>query len=92
MLDFYKEQLKQKGEVYLRVKVRPGASKTIVKDIMESEEGKTIKIDVAALPEKGKANEELCKFFIHEFEVLKGQVKIISGAGEKVKLVKIMKR
>lgn len=92
MLKPFIEQLEKKGEVYLRVKARPGASRTEVKEVLETEEGKTIKIDVAAPPVKGKANEELFKFFVQAFKVKKDGVKIISGKAEKIKLIKIVKK
>ena len=76
------------GEIYLRVKVRPNAAKTCVKEIMIDE---TVKIDLAAAPVKGRANQELIKFLAQEYKVTKDNVKIISGAGERVKLVKIVK-
>ena len=87
MLEPFKKQFKEKGEVYLRVKVRTGAGKTAVREVLESEEGKTIKIDVAAQPVKGRANEALVKYLREEF--LAVNVKILSGAGEKIKLLKI---
>ncbi len=88
MLELYKQQLKNKGELYLRVKARPGATKTVIKEIMDDE---TIKINIAAPPVKGKANQELIKFLAKEFDVLKNNVKIVSGAGERVKLIKLVK-
>lgn len=88
MLENFKKILKNKGEVYLTVKARPGADRTTVKDIMDDE---AIKIDIAAPAIKGKANEELVKFLAKEFEAAKNNIKIISGAGEKIKLVKIIK-
>ena len=88
MLDSYKKTLAQKGEIYLRVKVRPNSAKTCLKEIMADE---TLKIDLAAAPVKGKANIELIKFLAKEFEVNKNNIKIISGAGDRVKLVKIVK-
>ena len=87
MLELYKRQLKNRGELYLRVKVRPGAVKTTVIKVMDDE---TIKIDIAAPPIKGKANQELIKFLAKEFDILKNNVKIVSGAGERVKLIKII--
>ena len=75
-----------KCDIYLRVKVRPNAAETRVKEIMADE---TVKIDLAAAPEKGKANLELIKFFAKEFDVDKSRIKIISGAGERVKLIKL---
>jgi len=78
----------EKGEVYLRVKVRPNAAKTRVKEIMADE---TVKIDLAAAPVRGKANQELIKFLAGQFAVVVSNVKLISGAGERVKLVKIIR-
>lgn len=91
MLTKFVEQFRKKGEVYLRIKARPGASATDVRGIMEGEDGETIKIDLAAVPENGKANQELVKYLAKWFLVLKENVKIISGAGDKVKLIKIIK-
>lgn len=90
MFSDYKNILQEKGEIYLRVKARPGAAATAVKEILSGEEGETIKIDVAAMPEKGKANQELMRFLSREFSVRKENIKIISGAGDKIKLVKII--
>ena len=84
----FKKLFLEKGEVYLRVKVRPNAAKTLAKEVMADE---TVKIDLAAAPVKGKANQELIKFLAKEFVVSKDNVKIISGAGERVKLVKIIR-
>ena len=86
MLNKYQNQLKKEKELYLRIKVRPGAAKTVVKEIMDDD---TVKIDIAAPPVKNKANQELIKFLAREFELSKNNVKIISGAGERVKLIKV---
>ena len=77
-----------KGEVYLRLKARPGAPKTEFKAIMDDE---TIKVDVAAAPENGRANEELVAWLAKELGVEKSAVKVISGAGDRLKLIKITK-
>jgi len=87
LLDF-KKKLEKEGFLYLRIKTRPGAGKTEIKGIMADG---TIKINVAAPAVKGKANQELVNFLAEEFGVKKGGVSMISGAGEKLKLVKIMK-
>ncbi|MDO9181373.1 MAG: DUF167 domain-containing protein [Bacteriovorax sp.] len=87
MLEKYLAEFKDKKELYLRIKVRPGAAKSEVKEILEDE---TIKIAISAPPEKGKANEELIRFLAKTFDVNKNNVKIISGKSEKVKLVKII--
>ncbi len=83
----FKKILKDKGELYLRVKVRPGSAKNAIKEVMADE---TVKIDILAPPIKGKANQELIKFLAKEFDVSINNVKIVSGAGERVKLIKII--
>ena len=88
MLEKYKLILINKKELYLRIKVNPGMSKTEIIDILEDE---TIKINIAAVPEKGRANLELIKYLAREFEIDKKKIKIISGAGTRLKLVKIKK-
>ena len=86
MLEEYKEKLKINDEIYLRIKVHPNAGKTKIREIMEDE---TIKIDVAAVPEKGKANKELTAYLTKEFKINKENVKILSGASDRIKLIKI---
>ena len=81
--------LAQKNELYIRIKVRPNAPKTQIKETMED---KTIKLDVAAAPEKDKANKEMIKFLAKKFEVLRDNVIIISGKKDRLKLIKIMKK
>jgi len=91
MLSQSLKRFNQDGEIYLRVKVRPGASATIVKQVMADSDGEIIKIDTAAPAVRGKANQKLIKFLAEEFAVDKNNIKIISGAGDRLKLVKIIK-
>ncbi len=86
MLEEYKKQFKNKGEIYLRVKVLPGSSKNEAREILEDG---TIKIGIAATPEKNKANQELIKFLAKEFDIKKNNIKILSGKTERIKLIKI---
>ncbi len=88
MLDKFKKDLQEKKELYLRIKVAPSMSNTCIKNIMEDD---TIKINISAIPEKGKANKELIKFLSKEFNVLKENISIISGVSNKLKLIKIYK-
>lgn len=48
----------------------------------------TIKIRIKAVPEKGKANEELIKFLSKELSIPKDQITIISGKSTQLKLVR----
>lgn len=85
-LDIFKAILAKKGEIYLRVKVIPGAGKSLILEISEDE---TIKIALKAQPEKGKANLELINFLSSEFKLLKENIKIISGHSSRIKLLKL---
>lgn len=86
MLEEFKKQLAEAGQIYLRVKARPNAGKTAVKEIKDGE----IKINIGAQAEKGKANAELIKFLSKEFEVSRSDISIISGAGDRIKLIRII--
>jgi len=88
MLKEFKLEFENKGEIYLKIKAWPGAEKTEIKELLADN---TIKINIAAPPVKGKANQELIKFFAKEFRVEKRNIKIISGKQEKIKLLKIKK-
>ncbi len=70
----------------MAVRVHPGARKSQVKSVMADG---TIKIDIAAAPEDGKANVALIEFLAEEFGVAKSHVEIISGETSRRKLVKI---
>lgn len=81
-----KKELLGKGELYLRVSVRPNAPET--KALKSLDDG-TIKLDLKAKPERGRANEELKSFLAKNLEVSKENVRILSGFTDRIKLVKI---
>ncbi|HEV8289435.1 MAG TPA: DUF167 domain-containing protein [Candidatus Norongarragalinales archaeon] len=68
----------------VEVKVVPGASKSAV-----VEEAGGLKVRVAAPPEKGKANEELLSILAEHFGVKKRQLRIVSGASSRKKIIEI---
>lgn len=86
MLEKYIENLANNKEIYFNVKVVPGAPRTEMRE--EMIDG-VIKVAVAAKPDKGEANQELITFLAKALGVRKYQVKIISGATSKNKLVKV---
>lgn len=86
MLKVFKKNLIKNKEIYLRIKVNPGMSKTEIKEVLDDD---TIKINIAAPPEKGRANKELIKFLANEFLSVSDNIKILSGAGDRLKLIKI---
>jgi uncharacterized protein (TIGR00251 family) len=49
----------------------------------------TLKARIAAVPEKGRANQELVALLAGHFGVAKGEVEIVSGHSSSLKLVRI---
>ncbi|MEP7366216.1 MAG: DUF167 domain-containing protein [Acidobacteriota bacterium] len=75
--------------MHLTVKVIPRSSKSEV--IGEMADG-TLKVKLAAVPEKGKANEELCTVLAHHFNVPPRDIEIISGLTSTRKRVRVRGR
>jgi uncharacterized protein (TIGR00251 family) len=73
--------------ITLKIKVTPRSPRTAITG--EMADG-TLKISVAAPPDKGKANEELCAFLAKHYGVARSQVEVISGATSTRKLVRIV--
>lgn len=78
------EELRQQGSVRFAVRARPNAPQTKVLDVLNDE---SVKIAIKAPAEGGKANVELVKFLAKQFGVPKDQVKIVSGAAGRHKLL-----
>lgn len=70
----------------LKIKVIPKGGRTEFAGVMEDG---TQKIRVAAPPEKGKANAELCAFLAKHYGVPKAAVSILSGETSPHKQVRI---
>lgn len=68
---------------YITVKVIPNAAKTEIKETMSDG---TLKILVVSPPEKGKANEELIKYFKKQHRV---NAKIVGGETDRKKLIRL---
>jgi uncharacterized protein (TIGR00251 family) len=70
----------------LSVKVVPKSSRN---EIVEVQADGTWRIKVAAPPEKGKANAELCDFLAREFGVPRSRVEVVAGHASHRKQVQI---
>ena len=86
MLEQFKQQLQAEGSVVFTVRARPDASITKIKDKLEDE---SLKMDIHAPADQGKANTELIRFLAKEFAVPSANVSILSGATMRHKLIKI---
>ena len=71
------------------IKVVPRASKSEVVGLMDDG---ALKVKVAAVPEKGRANEELCEVLARHYDVGIRDVEVISGLASTRKRVRIRGR
>ena len=70
----------------VRVKVIPRSPRTEFAGKMADG---TLKVRVAAPPEKGKANDTLCDFLADHYGVPRDRVTVVSGHAAALKLVRI---
>jgi len=71
-----RRRLERQGRLILSIKVTPRSSRTRIAGTMDDG---SLKVTVAAVPDKGKANREICDFLAREFGVPKSAVTIQSG-------------
>ena len=81
----YQEKLANNKEIILKIKVFPQAEKTGFRG--EMADG-ALKIGVAAAPENNRANAALIKYLASELGLAQSQVKILSGASSRLKIIK----
>ena len=86
IIENFKLKLKEKGEVYFNVSVKPGAAQNQIRGELADD---TLKIDIKAPARAGAANEELIRFLAKELAVPKSGIKIIAGKTSRHKLIKI---
>lgn len=72
--------------MHLPIKVIPRAKKT---EFVGRMANNTLKIRLKAVPEKGRANEELISFLAGELHLTKEDIEIVSGFTDARKLVRI---
>jgi len=85
MLPDFINDLKTRGQVYLKVKVRTGATTSDIKEVKD----KVIKINLASQPIKGRANKELIELLSRKFFVKKENIEIKAGKNKNYKIILI---
>ncbi len=86
MITHLKRTLVETGSVAFSVRVRPQAQTTCLKKPLTDG---TLKIDLAAVPEDGAANEELIRFLAYQFDVPRASVELVSGQTARKKMIRI---
>lgn len=78
--------LRRDGVLHLRLRVIPKSPRTCWAGVLDDG---TVKLRLHAVPEKGKANEELIRFLAGEMGVQRSQVCIVAGLSSHSKQVRI---
>lgn len=86
MLEMLQQQLARDSSLTVTLRVRPGASVTKIKGTLADG---TLKLDIAAAPEDGKANDELMRFLATAFNVTRRQIELLAGHTSRTKVVRI---
>ncbi len=73
----------------INIKVKPSAPSTRFRGVIVHNGEKILKIDVAAPPEKGRANEELIKFLAKKLRISRSDVRLKSGETSRDKRLEI---
>ncbi|MDR1398443.1 MAG: DUF167 domain-containing protein [Treponema sp.] len=71
--------------VYLNIKALPGASRSQILDVKDGR----LRVKVAAAPEDGKANAELCAFLAKTLGCSKKDVNLQAGEKSRLKTVSL---
>jgi uncharacterized protein (TIGR00251 family) len=83
----WQAQLAKDRSLSLRIKVIPKSQRTEAVGLMTDG---AIKVKVAAVPEKGKANAALCDYLAGVFDVPKRNVAVIAGETSHNKVVRVL--
>lgn len=75
-------KITEKG-ILIPVKISPKASKNAIVGWENNE----LKLRIAAIPEKGSANQELIAFLAKELHISKSQIQLVSGEASRHKVI-----
>jgi uncharacterized protein len=73
---------------HLKIKVQPRSPRTEWAGTLSDG---TLKVRLAAVPDKGKANAELIRFLAAEFHVARADVEIVAGQTSTLKQIRLRK-
>lgn len=79
-------KLREEHRLTLKIKVVPKSKQNQLIGWLTDD---ILKVKIAAVPEKGKANQELIEFLSETFEVQKNRIEILQGETSVLKTIKI---
>jgi uncharacterized protein len=74
----------------LIVRAAPKASQNRILGVMNTSDGRAVKIAVTAVPDKGKANTAVTALLAKAFDVAKNSVTLVSGSTDRHKVVRVV--
>lgn len=83
--------LKQENNHFLLyVKATPNSAQSKISGkFIDEKNQEYLKINLAAVPEEGKANEELIKFLSKLLQIPKSQIEVLRGETSRIKIIRI---
>lgn len=77
---------KKDNSIVLRVRLTPNSSSCLLNGIFTDAKGQVfLKVNVVAVPEKGKANQELINFLAKLLKIAKSEISIVGGETDRYK-------
>ncbi|HJD61618.1 MAG TPA: DUF167 domain-containing protein [Rickettsia endosymbiont of Degeeriella rufa] len=74
---------------FLNIKVKPAAKSNDIKEFIIINDIPHLKLSIKALPEQGKANEEIINFLAKEWQLLRSNLEITKGHTNSLKTILI---
>ena len=73
------------GVVFVALKVVPGSSRSRIVGVL----GDRLKVAVAAAPERGAANDEVCRLLAQRLGLKRADVRIVAGSTHPLKIASV---
>ena len=78
------------NSIILRVRLTPNSSSCAVRGVFVDADGQAyLRVNVVAVPEKGKANQELIKYLSRLLRVSKSEIEFVSGETDRYKKLRL---
>jgi len=74
---------------YLNIKVKAAAKNNAIKEFVIINDIPYLKLSIRALPEQGKANEEIISYLAKEWQLLRSSIEITKGHTNNLKTILI---
>ena len=77
------------NQALLSLKVKPNSNRNLISDFITINNIPYLKLSIKALPEQGKANEEMINYLAKEWKLSRSNIEIIKGHTHSLKTILI---